>query len=189
MVSNGSCSTCSFRRPAFCLCGKRAKTRAGGKIHLGFERQGRAPARRDLPHLEDPHFYGRVLQDRRDLPFPASKPKSITLSARFQRIQASRTQRKAKKHRCRPEIVLARSGAFSENVRKSAENTRFGIKVGTEILILIVSRSPSLHGARGGSRTRTPLRALAPEASESTNSTTRASFSCAVVQHKSDDTI
>ena len=29
-------------------------------------------------------------------------------------------------------------------------------------------------GARGGSRTRTPLRALAPEASESTNSTTRA---------------
>ena len=30
-------------------------------------------------------------------------------------------------------------------------------------------------GARGGSRTRTPLRALAPEASESTNSTTRAS--------------
>ena len=114
------------------MCGKQAKTRAGGKIHLGFERQGRAPARRDLPHLEDPHFYGRVLQDRRDLPFPASKPKSITLSARFQRIQASRTQRKAKKHRCRPEIVLARSGAFSENVRKSAENTRFGIKVGTE---------------------------------------------------------
>ena len=33
-----------------------------------------------------------------------------------------------------------------------------------------------LHGARGGSRTRTPLRALAPEASESTNSTTRASI-------------
>ena len=33
----------------------------------------------------------------------------------------------------------------------------------------------SLFGARGGSRTRTPLRALAPEASESTNSTTRAS--------------
>ena len=32
-----------------------------------------------------------------------------------------------------------------------------------------------LFGARGGSRTRTPLRALAPEASESTNSTTRAS--------------
>ena len=31
-------------------------------------------------------------------------------------------------------------------------------------------------GARGGSRTRTPLRALAPEASESTNSTTRASI-------------
>lgn len=31
-------------------------------------------------------------------------------------------------------------------------------------------------GARGGSRTRTPLRALAPEASESTNSTTRAWF-------------
>ena len=31
-----------------------------------------------------------------------------------------------------------------------------------------------LFGARGGSRTRTPLRALAPEASESTNSTTRA---------------
>ena len=31
-----------------------------------------------------------------------------------------------------------------------------------------------LYGARGGSRTRTPLRALAPEASESTNSTTRA---------------
>ena len=30
------------------------------------------------------------------------------------------------------------------------------------------------RGARGGSRTRTPLRALAPEASESTNSTTRA---------------
>ena len=29
-------------------------------------------------------------------------------------------------------------------------------------------------GARGGSRTRTPFRALAPEASESTNSTTRA---------------
>ena len=33
-----------------------------------------------------------------------------------------------------------------------------------------------LFGARGGSRTRTPLRALAPEASESTNSTTRASY-------------
>ena len=32
-----------------------------------------------------------------------------------------------------------------------------------------------IFGARGGSRTRTPLRALAPEASESTNSTTRAS--------------
>ena len=31
-----------------------------------------------------------------------------------------------------------------------------------------------ITGARGGSRTRTPLRALAPEASESTNSTTRA---------------
>ncbi len=31
-----------------------------------------------------------------------------------------------------------------------------------------------LDGARGGSRTRTPERALAPEASESTNSTTRA---------------
>ena len=35
-----------------------------------------------------------------------------------------------------------------------------------------------LFGARGGSRTRTPLRALAPEASESTNSTTRASGLC-----------
>ena len=37
------------------------------------------------------------------------------------------------------------------------------------------------RGARGGSRTRTPLRALAPVASESTNSTTRASckFICA----------
>ena len=40
-------------------------------------------------------------------------------------------------------------------------------------------------GARGGSRTRTPLRALAPEASESTNSTTRANgeaerLSCSV---------
>ena len=34
---------------------------------------------------------------------------------------------------------------------------------------------PQRLGARGGSRTRTPLRALAPEASESTNSTTRAS--------------
>ena len=33
-------------------------------------------------------------------------------------------------------------------------------------------------GARGGSRTRTPLRALAPEASESTNSTTRALGGC-----------
>ncbi len=33
-------------------------------------------------------------------------------------------------------------------------------------------------GARGGSRTRTPLRALAPEASESTNSTTRAFHFC-----------
>ena len=31
-----------------------------------------------------------------------------------------------------------------------------------------------MFGARGGSRTHTPLRALAPEASESTNSTTRA---------------
>ena len=37
-----------------------------------------------------------------------------------------------------------------------------------------------LFGARGGSRTRTPLRALAPEASESTNSTTRAEVKCAV---------
>ena len=42
-----------------------------------------------------------------------------------------------------------------------------------------------LFGARGGSRTRTPLRALAPEASESTNSTTRANgeaerLSCSV---------
>ena len=36
-------------------------------------------------------------------------------------------------------------------------------------------------GARGGSRTRTPLRALAPEASESTNSTTRASASATEV--------
>ena len=35
-------------------------------------------------------------------------------------------------------------------------------------------------GARGGSRTRTPLRALAPEASESTNSTTRAEVKRAV---------
>ena len=34
-----------------------------------------------------------------------------------------------------------------------------------------------LFGARGGSRTRTPLRALAPEASESTNSTTPADMS------------
>ena len=34
---------------------------------------------------------------------------------------------------------------------------------------------PRRRGAAGGSRTRTPLRALAPEASESTNSTTRAS--------------
>ena len=31
------------------------------------------------------------------------------------------------------------------------------------------------HGARGGTRTHTSLRTLAPEASESTNSTTRAS--------------
>ena len=35
-------------------------------------------------------------------------------------------------------------------------------------------RVTSFFGARGGSRTHTPLRALAPEASESTNSTTRA---------------
>ena len=39
-------------------------------------------------------------------------------------------------------------------------------------------------GARGGSRTRTPLRALAPEASESTNSTTRASG--AVLMYRSE---
>ena len=39
-------------------------------------------------------------------------------------------------------------------------------------------------GARGGSRTRTPLRALAPEASESTNSTTRAWRLRRVVQRK-----
>ena len=47
------------------------------------------------------------------------------------------------------------------------------------------------RGARGGSRTRTPLRALAPEASESTNSTTRASclrLSCCLVQCKRDNT-
>ena len=37
-------------------------------------------------------------------------------------------------------------------------------------------------GARGGSRTRTPLRAPAPEAGESTNSTTRASGVRRVVQ-------
>ena len=41
-----------------------------------------------------------------------------------------------------------------------------------------------LFGARGGSRTRTPLRALAPEASESTNSTTRAWRLRRVVQRK-----
>ena len=39
-------------------------------------------------------------------------------------------------------------------------------------------------GARGGSRTRTPLRAPAPEAGESTNSTTRASGSCSITQNK-----
>ena len=42
----------------------------------------------------------------------------------------------------------------------------------------------SFFGARGGSRTRTPLRALAPEASESTNSTTRAWRLRRVVQRK-----
>ena len=41
-----------------------------------------------------------------------------------------------------------------------------------------------LFGARGGSRTRTPLRALAPEASESTNSTTRASYFVCAAQRK-----
>ena len=38
-------------------------------------------------------------------------------------------------------------------------------------------------GARGGSRTRTSLRTLAPEASESTNSTTRASFMALNARH------
>ena len=46
------------------------------------------------------------------------------------------------------------------------------------------SRRVFLFGARGGSRTRTPLRALAPEASESTNSTTRASG--AVLMYRSE---
>lgn len=81
------------------------------------------------------------------LPFSTCNPKNLTPYAKFQRIQASKTQRKEKKHRCRPEIVLAHSGAFSENVRKPVENTRFSIKVGAEILILIVSKSPSLHGS------------------------------------------
>lgn len=88
------------------------------------------------------------------LPFSTCNPKNLTPYAKFQRIQASKTQRKEKKHRCRPEIVLAHSGAFSENVRKPVENTRFSIKVGAEILILIVSKSPSLHGGDGGNRTR-----------------------------------
>ena len=48
------------------------------------------------------------------------------------------------------------------------------------------SRRVFVFGARGGSRTRTPLRALAPEASESTNSTTRA-YS-ALFQRKKDIT-
>ena len=87
------------------------------------------------------------------LPFSTCNPKNLTPYAKFQRIQASKTQRKEKKHRCRPEIVLAHSGAFSENVRKPVENTRFSIKVGAEILILIVSKSPSLHGR--GDRIRT----------------------------------
>ena len=39
-------------------------------------------------------------------------------------------------------------------------------------------------GARGGSRTRTPLRAPAPEAGESTNSTTRASGVSPFVQRQ-----
>lgn len=80
------------------------------------------------------------------LPSPASKPEDLTPYSKFQRIQASKIQRKAKKHRCRPEITLAHSGVFSKNVRKSAETTRFDMKVGTETLILIVSKSPSLHG-------------------------------------------
>ena len=87
------------------------------------------------------------------LPFSTYKPKNLTPYAKFQRIQTSRTQRKAKKHRCRPEISLARSGAFSKNVRKSVENTRFDIKIGTEILILILSKSPSLPGTPEGIRT------------------------------------
>ena len=92
------------------------------------------------------------------LPFSTCNPKNLTPYAKFQHIQASRIQRKAKKHRYRPEIVLAHSGAFSENVRKSVKNTRFGIKVGTEILIPIVSKSPSLHGACAHFRTPEVIR-------------------------------
>ena len=70
-----------------------------------------------------------------------------------------------------PFYRLGRRGGQTERIReKIRENCFQGIEKTLE------SRGFQgfSTGARGGSRTRTPLRALAPEASESTNSTTRA---------------
>ncbi len=76
-------------------------------------------------------------------------------------------------------------GGGAIHLPRAFEIPRGGAANGSETKKRHDHRSCLFFGARGGSRTRTPLRALAPEASESTNSTTRANgeaerLSCSV---------
>ena len=80
-------------------------------------------------------------------------------------------QRLASGHASSPADFLTRKTKKKDTTWSCPSGARGGSRTRTPLRAL----APCPSGARGGSRTRTPLRALAPEASESTNSTTRAS--------------
>ena len=71
--------------------------------------------------------------------------KSLTLTPKFQRLHGPQSPQNAKKHHHRPRTIPASCGAFFQNVRKTIVLACFMQKAGTEILIPIVSKSPSLH--------------------------------------------
>ena len=89
----------------------------------------------------------------KDLTASTFKLKRLAPYAKFQRLHKPKIQRNAKNPRHWSVFFLTSDGDCFQNARKSAENYRFDLKVGTEILIPIVSKSPSLHGAADGSRT------------------------------------
>ena len=91
-----------------------------------------------------------------NLDFCRPGPESLTLFSKFQRIQRPKGQGRTKKHLHRPGATTVIGGVCFQNVRKTTSFSSFEQKVGTEILILVVSKSPSLHG--GGEGSRTPVR-------------------------------